>query len=101
MELYHKKLNTKIKKENNRYNNNRYNPKENSFNETANKTFYVQKMFRKKNIIQQKDDLNLSSSEKKILSSKKMILIYLHKISKMFLTTSKIFSPMIIPRKKQ
>ena len=61
MELYHKKLNTKKKKENNRYNNNRYNPKENSFNETANKTFYVQKMFRKKNIIQQKDELNLSS----------------------------------------
>ena len=84
MELYHKKLNMKIKKENNRFNNNRYNPKENSFNETANKTFYVQKMFRKK-----------------ILSRKKMILIYLHKISKMFLTTSKIFSPMIIPRKKQ
>ena len=48
MELYHKKLNMKIKKENNRFNNNRYNPKENSFNETANKTFYVQKMFRKK-----------------------------------------------------
>ena len=62
MELYHKKINMKIKKENNRFNNNnRYNPKENSFNEKANKTLYIQKMFRKKNIIQQKEDLNLSS----------------------------------------
>ena len=61
MELYHKKINTRIKKENNRFNNNIYNPKENNFNKIANKTFYIQKMFRKKKIIKQKDDLNLSS----------------------------------------
>ena len=61
MELYHKKLNMRTRKENNRFNhNNRYNQNENE-KEKGNKTIYIQKMLKKKSIVHQNTELNLSA----------------------------------------
>ena len=64
MELYHKKINVKNRKDNNSLYNTRYNQKEIDNKENYNKSIYLQKMLRKKNIANiphQKNDLNLSA----------------------------------------
>ena len=45
MELYHKKINTRNKKEKNRYYN-RYNTKDNDITEKLNKSIYLQKIIK-------------------------------------------------------
>ena len=60
MELYHKKINTRNKKEKNRYYN-RYNTKDNDITEKLNKSIYLQKIIKTKHISNPKTDLNLTA----------------------------------------
>ena len=67
MELYHKKINMKNRKDKN--NNNRFNKKDSELSQKLNKSVYLQKMLKRKNPTP-KNDLNLSTqNDQKVFSN--------------------------------